>query len=138
VQERPPRPAPPPPAEAAAPPPQPAQSVAIPRPVAPSPSPPGPVVSAGYRAALSAWLQEHKRYPESARERGEQGEALLRFRVDRSGRVLSFAVVRSSGYPDLDAAVEGMMRGAELPPFPSEMTAADIQVSLTIRFGLSR
>jgi protein TonB len=116
--------------------PAPVQSVAMPRP--PVPAPVGPVVSGGYRAALGAWLESHKRYPESARERNEQGSAVLRFHVERSGRVLDYAVVRSSGYPDLDAAVEQMMRGAYLPPFPGDMTASDVEVSVTIRFGLSR
>jgi hypothetical protein len=31
-----------------------------------------------------------------------------------------------------------MMRGARLPPFPADMTAADIEVSVTLRFALAR
>jgi protein TonB len=119
----------------------PVQTAAIPAPIArpmPAPAPAGPVVSAGYRAALSAWLERNKRYPDSARERGEEGRGVLRFRVDRSGRVLSYAVVQSTGYPDLDAALDQMMRGAQLPAFPADMTATDVEVSVTIRFGLTR
>jgi protein TonB len=114
--------------------------VAMPAPPvpAPSPVPAAPVVSAGYRAALSAWLERHKQYPERARARGEEGQAVLRFRVDRSGRVLGFSIVRSTGYPDLDAAVDRMMRGAVLPPFPADMTAAEIDVSVPVRFALAR
>jgi periplasmic protein TonB len=111
--------------------------VAVPRP-APTPAPAGPVVSAGYRSALSAWLESHKRYPDSARSRGEEGRAVLHFRVDRSGRLLNFAVAQSTGYPDLDAAINDMMRGASLPPFPADMTASDVEVTVTIRFGLTR
>jgi protein TonB len=96
------------------------------------------VVSAGYRTMLSSWLESHKRYPESSRTRGEQGRAMLRFRVTRSGQVLNYAIVGSSGYSDLDAAVEEMMRGASLPPFPADMTASDIEVTVTVRFGLTR
>ena len=97
-----------------------------------------PVVSGNYRAALSAWLESHKRYPDSARSRGEEGRAVLRFRVDRSGRVLNYAVVSSTGYPDLDASIDAMMRGAAMPPFPADMTASDVEVSVTVRFALSR
>jgi protein TonB len=100
--------------------------------------PTGPIVSAGYRAALSSWLEGHKRYPDSARARGEEGRAVLRFRVARSGRVLSYALVQGTGYPDLDAAIDQMMRGSSLPPFPAEMSAADVEVSVTIRFALAR
>jgi protein TonB len=67
---------------------------------------PSPDASAGYRALLSDWLESHKRYPESARERGEEGHAVLRFQVDRSGHVLDYTVTSSSGYADLDQAVE--------------------------------
>jgi protein TonB len=114
----------------------PPQVAAVPR-LAPA-APPAPVISAGYRAMLSAWLESHKRYPESAREHDEQGQAVLRFRVDRSGRVLDYAVVGSTGYADLDAALDAMMRGAVLPAFPAAMTATNIEVSVTIRFGLRR
>ena len=97
-----------------------------------------PVISADYRSLLSSWLESHKRYPEDARQRGEEGRAVLRFRVNRNGRVLDYAVVSSTGYADLDAAVESMMRGATLPPFPASMTSPEIEVSVTVRFGLKR
>ena len=115
--------------------PAPMQTAALP----PVPAPhPAPLVSPGYRAALSAWLESHKRYPDSARSRGEEGRAVLRFRVDRSGRVLNYAVVSSTGYADLDASIDAMMRGAILPPFPADMTASDVEVSVTVRFALTR
>jgi protein TonB len=114
------------------------QTAAIPRPAAPPPTPAGPIVSAGYRAALSAWLEGHKRYPDSARERGEEGRAVLRFRVARSGRVLSYAVVQGTGYPDLDAALDQMMRGATLPAFPADMTVPEYEFSVRVNFALAR
>ena len=105
----------------------------------PVPAPaPSPQASVGYRALLSAWLESHKRYPETARERGEEGHAVLRFQVDRSGRVLDYAVISSSGYADLDQGLEEMMRGATLPPFPAGMPEPRIEVSVTIRFSLRR
>jgi protein TonB len=104
----------------------------------PVPAPPSAQVSPGYRSLLGAWLESHKRYPESARERGEEGRAVLQFAVDRSGRVIEFAVIKSSGYPDLDAAVESMMRQAILPPFPADMPQSSIKVSVAIRFSLAR
>jgi protein TonB len=100
--------------------------------------PPAAVISPDYRTMLSSWLETHKRYPDAARQRGEEGRAVLRFRVARSGQVIDYAVVSSTGYADLDAAVESMMRGAMLPAFPATMTQPEIEVSVTIRFGLSR
>jgi protein TonB len=103
----------------------------------PAPAP-APTITPDYRTLLSGWLESHKRYPEEARQRGEEGRAVLRFRVDRSGRVLDYSVVSSTGFADLDAAVEAMMRGAVLPPFPPSMREPEIEVSVTIRYGLSR
>jgi protein TonB len=122
---------------------QPAPASAAPQQTALAPTPvpapvPSPEVSPGYLGLLSAWLESHKHYPDSARQRGEEGRAVLHFDVDRSGRVLDFAVVKSSGYPDLDSAIEDMMRSATLPPFPAGMTQSRIPVSVTIRFSLTR
>jgi periplasmic protein TonB len=109
---------------------------------APNPAPaaaraPAKEITPNYRALLSEWLESHKRYPESAREQGEEGQAVLRFVVERSGRVAEFAVIKSTGYPDLDAALESMMRGATLPPFPADMDQPSIEVSVAIRFSLA-
>jgi periplasmic protein TonB len=144
---RPPKPVPPRPEKAqpnpAAAPSQPAPAAVAAPQTAYAPTPvPAPVpsreVTPGYLALLSAWLENHKRYPDSARQRGEEGRLVLRFTIDRSGRVLGFAVAQSTGYPDLDASIEEMMRGAVLPPFPAIMTQPRIDVSVTIRFSLAR
>ncbi len=99
---------------------------------------PGPDPGANYRGMISAWLEAHKRYPESARQRGEEGSVGLRFRVDRIGRVLDYTLRTSTGYADLDAGIDQMMRGAQLPPFPAGMAASQIEVSVKLRFKLTR
>jgi periplasmic protein TonB len=103
----------------------------------PAPTP-STAVTPGYEALLGEWLNAHKRYPESARERGEEGRAVLHFAVERSGRVTEYAVVKSSGYADLDAGLEELMRGASLPPFPADMPQSSVSVSVTIHFSLER
>lgn len=99
-------------------------------------SPPGPEVTAGWRGAVSAWLQSHKTYPDEARQRGEEGSALVRFTVDRSGRVLEFALVRGTGSASLDAAVERMLTRAQLPAFPAAMTQDRTTVTVQVRYAL--
>jgi protein TonB len=106
---------------------------------APRPAPaPSTTIGPEYRSLLSEWLERHKRYPDSAREHSEEGRAVLRFAVERSGRVTEFAVVQSTGYPDLDAALDEMMRGATLPAFPADMPQSSIVVSVTIHFSLEQ
>ena len=99
---------------------------------------PGPDLTPNYSAMISAWLEAHKRYPDSARERGEEGGVKLRFRVDRFGRVLDYRLLESTGYADLDGGIDQMMRGAQLPPFPVGMTQSQIEVSVKLRFKLTR
>jgi periplasmic protein TonB len=99
---------------------------------------PGPDPAVNYGALVRAWFESHKHYPDSARERGEEGNMRLRFRVDRYGRVIDYALVTSTGYADLDQSVEQMMSGAQLPPFPVGMTEPDIELSVNIGFSLLR
>ena len=61
-----------------------------------------------------------------------------RFRVDRYGRVIDYALVTSTGYADLDRGVEQMISGAQLPPFPAGMTEPDIVLSVNVGFSLLR
>ncbi|MGH7093010.1 MAG: TonB family protein [Stellaceae bacterium] len=108
-------------------------------PIAPAPpvaAAPNPAIENGYKLALSRWFEAHKRYPASARDAEEQGSAVVRFRVDRSGRVLSFSLARSTGYPDLDRAVTDLVRGARLPPFPAGLTTPSLEVAVMLRFSL--
>jgi protein TonB len=99
---------------------------------------PGPDLTANYQAMIAAWFEAHKRYPDSARQSGEEGSVGLRFRVDRFGRVLDYTLRNSTGYADLDAGIDQMMRGAQLPPFPAGMTMSQIEISVKIRFSLAR
>ncbi len=104
----------------------------------PEASLPGPDPAISYRAMISAWFESHKRYPDAARERGEEGSVALRFQVDRFGRVVAYTLLTSTGYADLDQGVDRMMRGAQLPPFPAGMTEPRIEVSVRIAFSLMR
>jgi periplasmic protein TonB len=99
---------------------------------------PAPDFAAEYRAMISAWFEAHKHYPDSARQRGEEGSVRLSFRVDRFGRVLDHTLLTGTGFADLDVGVDQMMRGAQLPPFPAGMTMPQIEVAVTIRFSLTR
>ena len=94
---------------------------------------PAPDFAANYRGLIRAWFEAHKHYADAARQRGEEGSVGLRFRVDRFGRVLDYALLTSTEYSDLDAGIDQMMRGAQLPPFLAGMTAL-----VTIRFSLTR
>jgi len=85
---------------------------------------------AAYAALVVAQIQAHKFYPESARARGEQGAVGVSFTIGPSGRVGSAAIVRSSGFAELDSAAREILRSISPPPPPGGSFSA----STTIRF----
>src|SRR5476651_596042 len=122
---------PPPPPKVSAPPPKPTPKPAVaaeprsapsaPRQIVPpvnnTPSPSAaPSVVPGWNVQLAAWLASHKRYPSAARQRGEEGEVLVRFVVESDGHVIEVTVEKSSGHAELDAAALAMLQGATVPP----------------------
>jgi protein TonB len=115
----PPKPAPPKPAVAAVPHAAPA-APSVPQqmvpPVNSTPSPSAaPSIVPGWNVQLAAWLAAHKNYPNAARQRGEEGEVMVRFTVEDNGRVSAVSIDKSSGHADLDAAALRMLQGANLP-----------------------
>jgi protein TonB len=106
--------------------------------VEPDPAPRSPAApSPGWLAAVRLQLERNKGYPDSARARRQQGTAVLRFVVDRSGRVLSQTIVKSSGVPALDSAAEEMLRRASpVPPMPTEMASDRFELTIPVSFAL--
>jgi protein TonB len=99
-------------------------------------APPAPIAT-DWQRELSGWLAAHKTYPDAARQRGEQGPVVLRFTVDRSGKVLEVTLVSGSGSPRLDDAAQAMLRNASLPPFPAQMPQERVTATVQIRYRLT-
>ena len=69
--------------------------------------------------------------------RREQGVALLRVAMTRSGAVAGFRLERSSGHQLLDQEVLDLLQRAQpLPPIPPEMTRETVEIVVPIRFEL--
>ena len=85
---------------------------------------------ANYAALVIAQIQAHKFYPDAARAKGEQGAVGVSFTIGPSGRVGSAAVVRSSGFAELDGAAREILHSISPPPPPGGSFSA----STTIRF----
>ncbi len=94
-------------------------------------------VDPGYLAQLMASLERHKRYPDIARHRQEQGTVLVAFAIDRAGRVVSLDIRRGSGSVALDGAAEEMIREAEpLPAVPASYRGARLELVFPVTFDL--
>ena len=82
-------------------------------------------------------LNAYKRYPASARLRHQEGVVSVRFTMDRSGRVLSFEVVKSSGAAVLDQEARDLVKRAEPLPFiPAEFWRDTLDLVVPIEFFL--
>jgi protein TonB len=90
-----------------------------------------------WMSQLKAAMLRNKRYPDSARSRGEQGSAQVFFSLDRQGRLIESRVVRSSGVAALDEEALAMLRRAQpFPPPPPEWPGDRVTLVVPIRFNL--
>ena len=90
-----------------------------------------------YAAQLAAALRSRLRFPDEARARGIGGSAVLRFTIDRSGRVLGASLARSSGETILDrAALATASPGSMLPAVPPGIPQQQLTFSVPLRFNI--
>lgn len=93
--------------------------------------------SQDYFSTLRAYIEQHKRYPRRALMRRQEGTVLLRFTVDRQGRIVAQDIAQSSGNPFLDRAAEGMLeRAAPLPAIPEAIEADKVEIEIPVSFSL--
>jgi protein TonB len=90
-----------------------------------------------WQKSVAMHLNKHKRYPAAARARGIEGEALVRFLLDRSGQVSGVEVTRTSGSPLLDAeTAELLKRAAPLPRPPTAVVGELLEFNVPVRYRL--
>jgi protein TonB len=85
-----------------------------------------------YRGLVAAHLARHKRYPEEARSRGDQGTATVSFSLDGGGRVTRVALGRGTGFASLDQEVQAMVRRAS--PFPAPPDGRGMSFTVPVSF----
>ncbi|MBV8699791.1 MAG: energy transducer TonB [Bradyrhizobium sp.] len=80
--------------------------------------------SNAYKALLAGHLERFKRYP--PRARGALGKVVVRFMLDRAGRMTKSEMITSSGNRELDLATLDILRRANpFPPFPAAKPEAE-------------
>jgi protein TonB len=88
-------------------------------------------------ASVRDGIDAVKRYPRMARQAGQQGRALIKFRLLRSGEVADPRVIDSSGFPILDdAALAAVERAAPFVEQGRRIGSASIEIVLPIVFRL--
>lgn len=90
--------------------------------------------SNAYNALVFGHLQRFKRYPLAAR--GASGTVVMRFELDREGKVIGSAVTKSSGNEVLDReALEILRRASPFPPFPAAKPGAEDSYIAPVNFS---
>jgi protein TonB len=87
-------------------------------------------------AAFSNYVEQHKYYPLSAAEHGEDGQSVLFLTIARDGSVKSVRLERSSGSQRLDDAWISEFRGAKVPPFPEGTAENEISFPASMTYIL--
>jgi protein TonB len=83
-------------------------------------------------------IEQHKKYPESARKRRIEGRTTVRFVIRPDGGVEALEVVTSAGSPALDrAATEAVRAASPFPSPPAESFKGPVPMELTIVFQLT-
>lgn len=101
-----------------------------------APAPSGDAMPS-WQGALRAHLERHKRYPAAAQFRRQQGAPVVRFVMDREGKVLSAQLERGSGYTALDdEALALLQRAQPLPLPPPEVPGERIEMRVPVQFFL--
>ena len=95
-------------------------------------------ITSDYQEMLDDWVNAHKYYPQSAADRGHDGEVALHVVWDRNGRVLRVSRIYSSGDDDLDDAWMGLFRGAHLPPPPPDVPGNPVEEDMIMDYELIR
>jgi TonB family protein len=74
----------------------------------------------GYQEILSLWLQKFQTYPIQARQEKLEGIALLRLKIRKDGKILSYEVVQKTPHEVLNRAVENLAVAADPAPIIPE------------------
>ncbi len=95
----------------------------------------GAVPNLNYEERVLVWLKQHGAYPREAYRFRQEGTVLLKFAVNRTGKILYYDLVKSSGYHLLDRAVKRMMdRSSPVPPIPPEINKDQIVFTVPVHF----
>ncbi len=90
-----------------------------------------------YYGQIAGWIDANKEYPVAAKKDKEQGTVVVSFTIDRNGQLLSSAIKKSSGFPQLDqAALATLTRAAPFPPIPDFIGKDTLSIAVPIDYSL--
>ncbi len=95
------------------------------------------VIPKSYVSELKSLLGKFKNYPVQARRQKQEGVVIISLVIERSGRIVSHEIRRSSGHQLLDQEVEKMIQQAgKLPALPDSFPREKLELMIPIRFRI--
>lgn len=96
-----------------------------------------PGAARDYLSDLMGWLRQHKQYPAELKKKKQQGVVEVKFSIDRSGELLSSAIHKTSGHPQLDAAALQMLADASpMPDIPDALDRKTLTLVIPVEYSL--
>ena len=90
-----------------------------------------------YREVLRAEIYKNLEYPEIARRKEIQGEAMVNFTINRDGRILKYKITKSTGFYILDNAVKKVFKKIDgFPEVPDFFQKEILEFNLPVGFNL--
>lgn len=106
-------------------------------PPAPGKAPNPARVQASWQKRLVDHLNNHKQYPDAARNNRAQGTVVVAFELNRLGQIVASHVAKSSGSSALDhEALAVLKRASPLPAPPDLVAVAAVEWTLPIHFRI--
>lgn len=94
------------------------------------------VVPLGTKLPMVATSQVYPRYPEDARLHRKEGTVLVRYIIDRKGRVREVNILKHAAIPEFDTAVVKAIRGWRFRPMVDKGETVEVMHDLTVYFVL--
>lgn len=92
---------------------------------------------AQYLAEIRTMLDSKKEYPIAARRMGHRGRVVVRFVLERDGRVQKAEILQSSASEILNRAARGLIEGLRtIKPFPKEVALTEWAVVVPIEYQM--
>jgi len=96
------------------------------------------VVPKAYILELKSWLSEYKKYPQQAHRLKQEGVVIVGLVIDRSGKIISHEIRRSSEHELLDQEVESMIqRAGKMPALPDDFPRESLELLIPIQFKVN-
>lgn len=90
-----------------------------------------------YFGQLMSWLNQHKRYPTELKKKKTEGVVIVRFSIDRQGRLLSSEIKKSSGQKRLDdAALQMLADASPMPAIPESLSRQRLTLEIPVEYSL--